>query len=230
MQCLELVEQLLDKDPINRVTIAEMRRDPWLTEDRLSPLLSEQENCTLQVEVTEDEIAAALSTVHEVETSSQKRSAIHTRSSTDPGKGGRLSHTGDWLAPAPTASTLGAPGPAHPLSHSTNAGTPIEPAAAAAGIAGSATNVIGRPLPGRTETFLGQHGPQQVARVPMTTYSGGKDVTRAAVHAVHGPGVRASPIAKKFSPWRSGQRPGSASRPGSAALQKRLKLQVTHYP
>ena len=225
------MEQLLDKDPINRVTIAEMRRDPWLTEDRLSPLLSEQENCTSLVEVTEDEIAAALSTVHEVESSSQKKSAIHARSSTDPGPGqsSQASLKDEWLAPATTASTLGAPGLVHPLSQSTNAGTPTAAAAA--------TNGVGRPLPGRTETFLGQHGPQQVTRVPVTAYGGAKDVTRAAVHPLHGQalhdqrqrrsGVRASPIAKKFSPWKSGQRLGSTSRPGSASLQKRLKLQVT---
>ncbi|XP_016310464.1 calcium/calmodulin-dependent protein kinase kinase 1-like isoform X2 [Sinocyclocheilus anshuiensis] len=50
-----LVSQMLDKNPDTRITIPEIKVDPWVTQDGTDPLPLEEEHCTV-VEVTEEEV------------------------------------------------------------------------------------------------------------------------------------------------------------------------------
>ncbi|KAL7838193.1 hypothetical protein AOLI_G00265970 [Acnodon oligacanthus] len=50
-----LILRMLDKNPDNRITIPEIKLDPWVTQDGADPLPLEEEHCTV-VEVTEEEI------------------------------------------------------------------------------------------------------------------------------------------------------------------------------
>ncbi|KAI4877402.1 hypothetical protein NFI96_000428 [Prochilodus magdalenae] len=50
-----LILRMLDKNPDTRITIPEIKLDPWVTQDGADPLPLEEEHCTV-VEVTEEEI------------------------------------------------------------------------------------------------------------------------------------------------------------------------------
>uniref|UniRef100_A0A672L5U0 calcium/calmodulin-dependent protein kinase n=1 Tax=Sinocyclocheilus grahami TaxID=75366 RepID=A0A672L5U0_SINGR len=50
-----LVSRMLDKNPDTRITISEIKVDPWVTQDGTDPLPLEEEHCTV-VEVTEEEV------------------------------------------------------------------------------------------------------------------------------------------------------------------------------
>uniref|UniRef100_A0A673JGE6 Calcium/calmodulin-dependent protein kinase kinase 1-like n=1 Tax=Sinocyclocheilus rhinocerous TaxID=307959 RepID=A0A673JGE6_9TELE len=50
-----LVSRMLDKNPDTRITIPEIKVDPWVTQDGTDPLPLEEEHCTV-VEVTEEEV------------------------------------------------------------------------------------------------------------------------------------------------------------------------------
>ncbi|XP_005171905.1 calcium/calmodulin-dependent protein kinase kinase 1 isoform X1 [Danio rerio] len=50
-----LVSRMLDKNPDTRITIPEIKVDPWVTQDGKDPLPLEEEHCTV-VEVTEEEV------------------------------------------------------------------------------------------------------------------------------------------------------------------------------
>ncbi|RXN10431.1 calcium calmodulin-dependent kinase kinase 1 isoform X1 [Labeo rohita] len=50
-----LVSKMLDKNPDARITIPEIKVDPWVTQDGTDPLPLEEEHCTV-VEVTEEEV------------------------------------------------------------------------------------------------------------------------------------------------------------------------------
>ncbi|XP_026876382.2 calcium/calmodulin-dependent protein kinase kinase 1 isoform X2 [Electrophorus electricus] len=50
-----LLQRMLDKNPDTRITIPEIKLDPWVTKDGADPLPLEEEHCTV-VEVTEEEI------------------------------------------------------------------------------------------------------------------------------------------------------------------------------
>ncbi|KAI8145736.1 kinase-like domain-containing protein [Fennellomyces sp. T-0311] len=61
---LDLFHRLLEKDPEKRITMAELRVDPWVTKHGEDPLISEEENCQMVVtEVTEEEINNAISSI-----------------------------------------------------------------------------------------------------------------------------------------------------------------------
>uniref|UniRef100_A0AAZ3QL81 Protein kinase domain-containing protein n=1 Tax=Oncorhynchus tshawytscha TaxID=74940 RepID=A0AAZ3QL81_ONCTS len=50
-----LIQRMLDKNPDTRITIPEIKLDPWVTQDGCDPLPLEEEHCTV-VEVTEEEV------------------------------------------------------------------------------------------------------------------------------------------------------------------------------
>ncbi|XP_072523721.1 calcium/calmodulin-dependent protein kinase kinase 1 isoform X2 [Salminus brasiliensis] len=50
-----LILRMLDKNPDTRITLPEIKLDPWVTQDGADPLPLEEEHCTV-VEVTEEEI------------------------------------------------------------------------------------------------------------------------------------------------------------------------------
>ncbi|XP_022521485.1 calcium/calmodulin-dependent protein kinase kinase 1 isoform X1 [Astyanax mexicanus] len=50
-----LILRMLDKNPDSRITLPEIKLDPWVTQDGADPLPLEEEHCTV-VEVTEEEI------------------------------------------------------------------------------------------------------------------------------------------------------------------------------
>ncbi|KAF9539788.1 hypothetical protein EC957_004955 [Mortierella hygrophila] len=55
------ITKLLEKDPSKRITLDELRNDPWLTNDGLVPLISKDENTQNAVlEVTEDDLRGAV--------------------------------------------------------------------------------------------------------------------------------------------------------------------------
>ncbi|GJJ71746.1 hypothetical protein EMPS_04103 [Entomortierella parvispora] len=55
-----LMHQLLEKDPLKRITIDQLRVDPWVTNDGQVPLISKEENIINAVtEVTEEELRGA---------------------------------------------------------------------------------------------------------------------------------------------------------------------------
>ncbi|XP_051969509.1 calcium/calmodulin-dependent protein kinase kinase 1-like isoform X1 [Xyrauchen texanus] len=51
----DLILRMLDKAPDTRITIPEIKADPWVTHDGADPLPLEEEHCTV-VEVTEEEV------------------------------------------------------------------------------------------------------------------------------------------------------------------------------
>ncbi|KAF9140714.1 hypothetical protein BGX30_006099 [Mortierella sp. GBA39] len=59
------ITKLLEKDPSKRITLDELRNDPWLTDDGLVPLISKDENTQNAVlEVTEDDLRGAVQQLH----------------------------------------------------------------------------------------------------------------------------------------------------------------------
>ncbi|MCJ1307564.1 hypothetical protein MMC25_001211 [Agyrium rufum] len=60
-QLVDLLHRLLEKDPSKRITIPELREHPWVTKDRMDPLLSAEENTAEIVEPpTEEELNKAI--------------------------------------------------------------------------------------------------------------------------------------------------------------------------
>ncbi|KAF9119348.1 hypothetical protein BGW39_000372 [Mortierella sp. 14UC] len=59
------ITRLLEKDPSKRMTIDELRNDPWLTDDGHQPLICKEENTqNAVVEVTEDDLRGAVQQLH----------------------------------------------------------------------------------------------------------------------------------------------------------------------
>ncbi|KAF9428015.1 hypothetical protein BGZ94_003619 [Podila epigama] len=62
---IALMHRLLEKDPSKRITIDELRDDPWLTNDGNEPLLSKDENTKNAVtEVTEEDLRGAIQKIN----------------------------------------------------------------------------------------------------------------------------------------------------------------------
>ncbi|KAF9109121.1 hypothetical protein BGX27_007970 [Mortierella sp. AM989] len=56
-----LIKMLLEKDPSKRITIDQLREDPWLTNDGKDPLITKEENTTNVVtELTDADLAGAI--------------------------------------------------------------------------------------------------------------------------------------------------------------------------
>ncbi|KAG0213703.1 hypothetical protein BGX33_002773 [Mortierella sp. NVP41] len=59
------ISRLLEKDPSKRMTIDELRSDPWLTDDGRKPLICKDENIQNAVlEVTDDDLRGAVQQLH----------------------------------------------------------------------------------------------------------------------------------------------------------------------
>ncbi|KAF9300747.1 hypothetical protein BGZ74_007545 [Mortierella antarctica] len=62
---MDLMKRLLEKDPAKRITIDELRNDPWLTNDGREPLLSKDENTKNSVtEITEEDLRGAIQKIN----------------------------------------------------------------------------------------------------------------------------------------------------------------------
>ncbi|KAG0074895.1 hypothetical protein BGZ93_001268 [Podila epicladia] len=62
---MDLMKRLLEKDPAKRITIDELRNDPWLTNDGREPLLSKDENTKNTVtEITEEDLRGAIQKIN----------------------------------------------------------------------------------------------------------------------------------------------------------------------
>jgi len=63
----DLIEQMLIKNPLERITLPEIKEHPWVTGYSVYPMLEEDMNCTL-IEVTEDEVENSVRSIHNLET------------------------------------------------------------------------------------------------------------------------------------------------------------------
>ncbi|KAG0026952.1 hypothetical protein BGZ81_005986 [Podila clonocystis] len=62
---MDLMKRLLEKDPAKRISIDELRNDPWLTNDGREPLLSKDENTKNTVtEITEEDLRGAIQKIN----------------------------------------------------------------------------------------------------------------------------------------------------------------------
>ncbi|XP_035665746.1 calcium/calmodulin-dependent protein kinase kinase 2-like [Branchiostoma floridae] len=86
----ELLQKMLDKDPLSRITIPDIKVDHWVTEEGTLPLPTEEENCTL-VEVTEDEVTNCVKQVPQLNTLILVKSMLRKRSFSNPFRQGDTS-------------------------------------------------------------------------------------------------------------------------------------------
>ncbi|ORY37590.1 kinase-like protein [Rhizoclosmatium globosum] len=56
-----LLSDMLNKDPEQRATLKQIRDHSWVTDNGTEPLISEEENCILEVSVTDEDIENAVS-------------------------------------------------------------------------------------------------------------------------------------------------------------------------
>lgn len=64
-----LMRRLLEKDPVQRISVEELRNDPWLTNDGTEPLISKDENTQNAVtEVTEEDLRGAIQKINNLVT------------------------------------------------------------------------------------------------------------------------------------------------------------------
>ncbi|KAG0283378.1 hypothetical protein BGZ96_012261 [Linnemannia gamsii] len=64
-----LIHKLLDKDPAKRITIEQLRTDPWVTNNEREPLISKDENTANAVtEVTEEDLRSAVQKISSLAT------------------------------------------------------------------------------------------------------------------------------------------------------------------
>ncbi|XP_066266672.1 calcium/calmodulin-dependent protein kinase kinase 1-like [Branchiostoma lanceolatum] len=79
----ELLQKMLDKDPLSRITLPDIKVDQWVTEEGALPLPTEAENCTL-VEVTDDEVTNCVKQVPQLNTLILVKSMLRKRSFSNP--------------------------------------------------------------------------------------------------------------------------------------------------
>ena len=63
----DLLEKMLVKCPLERVSLAQLKNHPWVTGYGVYPMLEEEDNCTL-IEVTEDEVENSVNHIHNLDT------------------------------------------------------------------------------------------------------------------------------------------------------------------
>jgi [calcium/calmodulin-dependent protein kinase] kinase len=61
----DLLTRLLEKDPKKRINMSDLREHPWVTDDGRCPLPTREENCQ-QIEVTEEDVANAVSSAKQL--------------------------------------------------------------------------------------------------------------------------------------------------------------------
>ncbi|KAI8994657.1 kinase-like domain-containing protein [Pilobolus umbonatus] len=59
----DLFHRILDRNSITRITMPELRNHPWVTHNDTEPMISEEDNCDIVSEVTEEEIRNAIKSI-----------------------------------------------------------------------------------------------------------------------------------------------------------------------
>lgn len=62
-----LINRMLIKDPKRRITLPEIKADPWVTRNGECPLPNEEENCHL-VEITDEDVAKVVTSIPKLDT------------------------------------------------------------------------------------------------------------------------------------------------------------------
>ncbi|XP_054649781.1 calcium/calmodulin-dependent protein kinase kinase 1b isoform X2 [Dunckerocampus dactyliophorus] len=78
-----LIEKMLDKNPETRITIPEIKLNPWVTEGGANPLPLEEEHCTA-VDVTEEEVQNSVKLIPSLSTVILVKSMLRKRSFSNP--------------------------------------------------------------------------------------------------------------------------------------------------
>ncbi|XP_061733338.1 calcium/calmodulin-dependent protein kinase kinase 1-like [Nerophis ophidion] len=78
-----LIEKMLDKNPETRITIPEIKLNPWVTEGGDSPLPLEEEHCTA-VNVTEEEVQNSVTLIPSLSAVILVKSMLRKRSFSNP--------------------------------------------------------------------------------------------------------------------------------------------------
>ncbi|KAJ2824698.1 hypothetical protein IWW50_003208 [Coemansia erecta] len=66
-QLQDLIRRMLERNPESRITIAEIREHPWVTQDGAYHLPSQEENCTNLVEdITQDEVDDTVKHIYDI--------------------------------------------------------------------------------------------------------------------------------------------------------------------
>lgn len=60
---LDLFHRILDRNPDTRITMRELREHPWITNDGTETMLSEEDNCDVVSEPTEEEMNNAIKSI-----------------------------------------------------------------------------------------------------------------------------------------------------------------------
>ncbi|OBZ84426.1 Calcium/calmodulin-dependent protein kinase kinase 2 [Choanephora cucurbitarum] len=60
---LDLFHKILDRNPDTRITMKELREHPWITNNGTETMLSEEDNCDIVSEVTEEEMNNAIKSI-----------------------------------------------------------------------------------------------------------------------------------------------------------------------
>uniref|UniRef100_A0A8C7DGE1 calcium/calmodulin-dependent protein kinase n=1 Tax=Oncorhynchus kisutch TaxID=8019 RepID=A0A8C7DGE1_ONCKI len=78
-----LILKMLDKNPDTRITIPEIKLDPWVTQDGCDPLPLEEDHCSV-VEVTEEEVQNSVKFVPSLSTVILVKAMLRKRSFSNP--------------------------------------------------------------------------------------------------------------------------------------------------
>uniref|UniRef100_A0A8C9XZA0 calcium/calmodulin-dependent protein kinase n=1 Tax=Sander lucioperca TaxID=283035 RepID=A0A8C9XZA0_SANLU len=79
----ELIKRMLDKNPVTRITIPEIKLHVWVTENGSDPLPLEEEHCTA-MEVTEEEVQNSVKLIPSLSTVILVKSMLRKRSFSNP--------------------------------------------------------------------------------------------------------------------------------------------------
>lgn len=63
----ELILRMLEKDPDQRITLAEIKMHNWVTANQNYPMPSEEENCRL-IQVTDEELSSVVTSIPKLDT------------------------------------------------------------------------------------------------------------------------------------------------------------------
>ncbi|ORE09606.1 Pkinase-domain-containing protein [Rhizopus microsporus var. microsporus] len=59
----DLFERILDRNPETRITMKELRNHPWVTNDGTETMISEEDNCNIVSDVTDEEMKNAIKSI-----------------------------------------------------------------------------------------------------------------------------------------------------------------------
>ncbi|KAI9481034.1 MAG: kinase-like domain-containing protein [Benjaminiella poitrasii] len=64
---IDLLQNLLEKNPQKRIAMRELRNHPWVTNNGLEPMISEEDNChSVLSEITDEDIQSAITSVRHI--------------------------------------------------------------------------------------------------------------------------------------------------------------------